>query len=322
MKATKISALLLSFAIIFTLSTGCGLKNNKGTLTNSATVGNPATNLVKDNKADSTELLSKAFDTSNFKPISSAITQKFYENINRPYDTKIVKGSFDFDGDGLTDNFEVVYTCDKQLNTHSRVSIAGSYQTLNLYGLAGVYAVKLHDNSAENLLAVVEYSTDNYIVTHFFRSRMGKLIDLGSVNGGFARDTNRQFFEDEYNETILIDGLGNLIPRYCLVKFIDPQIVLNILSLEGNRFSRVYYDPNESLAKTYTLTEDISPYFEKSDADVKSFAPNCDDRDIITLAAGTKIKIKEISTKLENLESSLVTIPGDKQGMLYFFLHP
>lgn len=322
MKATKVFALLLSFTVIFTLSTGCSFKDGKAVLTNGANVGNTAATLVKDNTTDNTGLLKTAFDTSSFKPIKSAVTSKFYESVNRPYDTKIVKGSFDFDGDGLTDNFEVVYTCDELMNTYSSVKIGDSSETLNLYGLAGVYAVKLFSNSTENLLAVVEYSTDNYIVTHFFRSSMGKLIDLGSVGGGFSRDTSRQFYENEYNETILVDGHGNLIPRYSLVKFVDPGIVISILNLDGNRLSRVYYDPNETLQKQYTVTEDIRPFFENGVTDFKNASPRCDDSDKITIPAGTKIKIKGVSTSLDNLECSLITLPGDKQGLIYFFLHP
>lgn len=322
MKATKDFALLLSFTVIFTLSTGCGLKNGKAALTNSATVGNSAETLVKDNQTESADLIKAAYDISGFKPINSAVSCKFYESVNRPFDTKIVKGSFDFDGDGLRDNFEVVFTCDEDLNTHSSVKIGSSSETLNLYGLAGVYAVKLYNNSTENLLAVVEYSTDNYIVTHFFRLSMGKLITIGSVGGGFARDTTRQFYENEYNETILVDGCGNLIPRYGLVKFVEPCIVLNIIKLDGNSLSRVYYDPNEALQKQYTVTKDITPYFENCVTDFKNASPGCDDSDKITIPAGTKIKIEAVSTSLDNLECSFVTLPGDKQGLLYFFLHP
>lgn len=322
MKARKVLALLFSFTVIFTLSTGCGLNNGKAALTNSTNVKSTAQTLVKGNPTDNAGLLKTDIDTSSFKPIKSAATSKFYESVNRPYDTRIVKGSFDFDGDGLIDNFEVVFTSDEDLNTFSSVKIGDSTETLNLYGLAGVYAVKLYNNSTENILAVVEYSTDNYIVTHFFRFSMGRLINLGSVGGGFARDTTRQFFENEYNETILVDGCGNLIPRYGLIKFLEPAIVISILKLDGNRLSRVYYNPNDTLQKQYTVKEDINPYFENGITDFENASPRCDDNDKITIPAGTKITIKGVSTSLDNLECSLVTLPDDKQGIIYFFLHP
>lgn len=316
-----IACAFTSAALFFSILPGCSQSSSKtsdAVSKVSSSLSSSESSHALSDKACVTE-----YNASDFYSIKKAVTKTFYVNTANAYKSCSFKDKYDFDGDGTDDDIAVDFkSSESSASAETTVTVGSSQQKLNILGLAGVYAVKLDKSSTENTLAVVEYSTDIIIITHFYRYKDGKLIKLGEFSGAFEADPSRQVFNKEYNEEILVDGTGNLVPRYSLMKFVSPEIFLNVYQLSGGSFNKVLADPNSALCDEYTLSLNVRPYFEQGNYNLQNYIPKCNANDITKLSTGDKIKILSVSTKQSNQEFAVVRLADGRQGILYFYLSP
>ncbi len=239
---------------------------------------------------------------------------------NKPY---TLKTAFDLNKDGKNDNIEIKTV--SQSKTYAQkctLTVNGKSITDYTFGFAGAYIVDINKDDNEIELAVEQESMSDDIYTYFYRYD-GSLIELGDILGTVSTTLPEGYSEpiQEYNYFILTDGKGKLIPRFGLMQYISPNILLNGDELTGSKISPFKVNFTDVLNRSYTISMNTKPYLQqnKSDPDKLDFLYSKSEK--INLQKGDGLTITQISTQEYN-ESACVKLSNGKQGILYYFLHP
>lgn len=329
----KSIALSTILAVLISVETGCGAnaKSNSKMLSSSDSASVSSISGTTSSKSSSsasnvsnTDTLSTAKPTAAsintlkldaFYPINKAVAATLYENISNTRQSKRISGSFDFNADGKKESIKIDYSSDGAKK--STITVGSASVKQSLIGLAGVYAVTLNKSDSKKVLAIVDYELDNDITTYFYRYDAGKLTLIGDVPGCFVLDKRAGYYIPEYNDQILVDGNGHIIPRFGLMKYVSPSILLKAYKLTDNELTSMSIDLNGTKNGIYKLSMNIKPYFEKGNSNI-NHTLQYNDHNKISLSKGDTITVLDVSTS----DCANVKLSSGKQGLLYFFLHP
>jgi hypothetical protein len=262
-----------------------------------------------------------AIRLSDFAPLKKLVKATLYFDPKANYDaTRTMRGSYDFDADGKPDAVALNFSSAPDTGKKSILTVGKQSVSLTLYGVSGLYAVSL--NGSDRTLALVDYGMDNYVDTYFFRYDGKALTQLGKISGSIETDPRAGFNFPEYNLQILADGKGRLIPRFGVMRYISPDLVLCTEKFDGKAFTKLPVSLNGAVGKTYPLAMDITPFFQPGSTNVSSPLLSCDDKTKITLKKGQMITLISVNPSSSELDCAAVQLSNGKKGILYFFLHP
>lgn len=323
MSAKNVIISLLTVLIAFSIFISCTTVKKSSTVNSSSE--NRDTSSSKPATASAKEFFNEA-TVSSFHPISDNIDKTFYENNQNAYSSRKIEGNYDFNGDSNNENFSINYQYTKNGSLPTEIVIGNASLETHLLGFAGAYSIKPSDADSIKLLAIVEYDSDNFIYTHFYKysKKDGSedIIDLGQLDGSVNLNPSIQKHSNEFNEVIMSDSKGKLIPRFSLIKYLTPSIILNVYSYENDAILRSSQDNNDISSNDYSVSFDTSPYFEQGNMNSATYMPKAKKSDIINLKRGEKISVLNISNKVTNQEVALVRLENGKQGLLYYFINP
>lgn len=258
---------------------------------------------------------------SDFAPLKKLVKATLYFDPKVEYDaTRTMRGSYDFNADGKPDTVTLNFASAPDTGKKSTLTVGSAKLSLDLCGTSGLYAVSL--NGSDRTLALVDYGMDNYVNTYFFRYDGKTLIQLGEIPGGIEADSRDGYNIPEYNFQILADGKGRLIPRFGVMSYVSPNLVLCAETFDGKAFTKLPVNLDGIVGKTYPLSMDITPFFQPGSTDVSNPSLNCDDKTKITLKKGQMITLFSVNPTSGALYASGVQLQNGKKGILYFFLHP
>lgn len=258
---------------------------------------------------------------SEFAPLKKLVKATLYLDPKAEYDSsRTMRGSYDFNGDGKPDAVALNFSSAPDTGKESTLTVGNAKLSLDLCGTAGLYAVSL--NGSDRTLALVDYGMDNYVNTYFFRYDGKALTQLGEIPGGIETDPRDGYNIPEYNFQILADGKGRLIPRFGVMRYVSPDLVLCAEKYDGKAFTKVPVNLSGALGKTYPLSMDISPFFQPGTTNVANPLLSCDDKTKIALKKGQMITVLSVNPTSGALYCAGVQLANGKKGILYFFLHP
>lgn len=262
-----------------------------------------------------------AIRLSEFTPLKKLVKATLYFDPKAEYDSsRTMRGSYDFNGDGKPDAVALNFSSAPDTGKKSILSVGMQSVSLILYGVSGLYSVSL--NGSDRTLALVDYGMDNYVNTYFFRYDGKALTQLGEIPGGIETDAREGYNIPEYNFQILADGKGRLIPRFGVMRYVSPDLVLCAENFDGKAFTKVPVNLSGSLGKTYPLSMDITPFFQPGSTNVSNPLLSCDDKTKIALKKGQMITVLSVNPTSGALYCAGVQLANGKKGILYFFLHP
>jgi hypothetical protein len=262
-----------------------------------------------------------AIQLSDFAPLKKLVKSTLYFDPKADYDTaRTMRGSYDFNADGKPDAVTLNFSSVPDTGKKSTLTVGGAKLTLDLCGTAGLYAVSL--NGSDRTLALVDYGMDNYVNTYFFRYDGKTLTQIGEISGSIETDPRAGFDFPEYNLQILADGKGRLIPRFGVMRYLSPNLVLCAEKFDGKKFTKLPVPLDGALGKTYPLAMDITPFFQPGTTNVSNPLLSCDDKTKVTLKKGQMITLISVNPTSGALYCSGVQLANGKKGILYFFLHP
>ena len=258
---------------------------------------------------------------SDFAPLKKLVKATLYFDPKADYDaSRTMRGSYDFNADGKPDAVTLSFASAPDTGKKSKLTVGSASLTLDLCGTAGLYAVSL--NGSDRTLALVDYGMDNYVNTYFFRYNGKALTQLGEIPGGIEADSRDGYNILEYNFQILADGKGRLIPRFGVMRYVSPNLILTAEKFDGKAFTKLPVPLDGAVGKSYPLAMDIKPFFQPGTTDVANPSLSCDDKTKITLKKGQMITLFSVNPTSGALYCSGVQLPNGKKGILYFFLHP
>ena len=262
-----------------------------------------------------------AIRLSDFAPLKKLVKATLYFDPKVEYDaSRTMRGSYDFNADGKPDAVTLNFASEPDTGKKSTLTVGGAKLVLDLCGTSGLYAVSL--NGSDRTLAVVDYGMDNYVNTYFFRYDGKTLTKLGEIPGGIETDSRDGYNIPEYNFQILADGRSRLIPRFGVMRYVSPNLVLCAEKFDGKEFTNLLVPLDGVLGKTYPLAMDITPFFQPGSTNVANPLLSCDDKTKIALKKGQMITIVSVNPTSGALYCSGVQLANGKKGILYFFLHP
>lgn len=257
----------------------------------------------------------------DFVPLKKLVKATLYFDPKTEYDSsRIMHGSYDFNADGKPDAVTLDFASAPDTGKKSKLTVGGASLSLDLCGTAGLYAVSLNGN--DRTLALVDYGMDNYVYTYFFHYDGKALTQFGEIPGGIETDSRDGYNIPEYNFQILADGKGRLIPRFGVMRYVSPNLILSAEKFDGKTFTKLPVSLEGAVNKTYPLAMDITPFFQPGDTDVSRPSLSCDDKTKTPLKKGQRITLFSVNPTSGALFCSGVQLPNGKKGILYFFLHP
>ena len=258
---------------------------------------------------------------ADFAPLKKLVKATLYCDPKADYDAaRIMRGSYDFNADGQSDAVTLNFASAPDTGKKSILTVGKQSVSLILYGVSGLYAVSLNGN--DRTLALVDYGMDNYVDTYFFRYDGKTLTQLGKISGSMETDSRAGFNFPEYNLQILADGKGRLIPRFGVMRYVSPNLVLCAEKFDGKAITKLPVSLKEAVGKTYPLAMDITPFFQPGSTNVSNPLLSCDDKTKITLKKGQMITLLDVNPSSSELDCAAVQLANGKKGLLYFFLHP
>ena len=262
-----------------------------------------------------------AIRLSDFAPLKKLVKATLYYDPKANYDTaRTMRGSYDFNADGKPDAVTLNFASAPDTGKKSILSVGTQSIPLILYGVSGLYAVSL--NGSDRTLALVDYGMDNYVNTYFFRYDGKALTQFGEIPGGIETDSRDGYNIPEYNFQILADGKGRLIPRFGVMRYVSPDLVLCADQFDGKTIMKLPVNLSGALGKTYPLSMDITPFFQPGSTNVTNPLLSCDDKTKIALKKGQMITVLSVNPTSGALCCAGVQLANGKKGILYFFLHP
>lgn len=261
-----------------------------------------------------------SFQLSEFSPLKKYAEAKLYDNIQAGTESRTIRGRYDLNRDGKTDDVTLRFFSAPDTGKKSTLTLGRKSISLELVDTAGLYVVSL--NGYDHELALVDYGMDNDVTTTFFRYTGEGLTQLTQMPGGVEADSRDGYNIPEYNFQILADGKGHLIPRFGLMRYISPGLVLAAEKFDGLEFTRIPVSLTSAVDKSYSLAMDVDPFFQKGDTNASHPDIRCSDNDKIRLKRGQKIALLSVNPSSEEMCCAGVQLPNGSKGILYFYLHP
>jgi len=263
-----------------------------------------------------------AINLNSFTPLKKSVAATLFYNIKGGPPSRKISGSYDFNADGKKDSVSIQFYCVDETRKSSTIKIGASSCSERLHEIAGVYALRIDKSNSHKVLTVVDYGMNNNVTTYFYNYNGKSLTKIGSLAGGIELDSREGYNIPEYNFQILSDGAGRLIPRFGIMNYVSPKVLLSAYELKGLKLASIPIDLNNILPRQFTISMNCQPYFEKDNTNVSNLSPLFDDKDKISLSKGNIITITAINPSVGAQNCASVKLSDGKQGILYFFLRP